>query len=206
MEISAMQLISQAGYVVKVVLAVLLFFSILSWTVIFYKWRYFSTADKESIKFIKIYNTKKDINEILEFSKKYSKSPLARLYSSIYSEGSYIEKEKLKRSIKRYCIIESANLEKYLHFLATTGSTTPFIGLFGTVWGIMNAFSGIGTTGSASLAVVAPGIAEALIATAMGLVAAIPAVIAYNYFLNKVNRMILTLEDFSEELIDYIVK
>ena len=92
--------------------------------------------------------------------------------------------------------------EKYLNFLATTGSTTPFIGLFGTVWGIMNAFRGIGLSGAASLAVVAPGIAEALIATAAGLLAAIPAVIAYNYYLSMAKRMIIEMEDFSEELLD----
>ena len=89
-------------------------------------------------------------------------------------------------------------------FLATTGSSTPFIGLFGTVWGIMNAFRNIGTTGSASLAVVAPGIAEALIATAMGLVAAIPAVIAYNYYLGVTRGIVVEMEDFSEEILDLV--
>jgi len=107
--------------------------------------------------------------------------------------------------LKRYGALESARLERFLNFLATTGTTTPFIGLFGTVWGIMNAFTGIGAAGSASLAVVAPGIAEALVTTAMGLAAAIPAVIAYNYYLSRVNRMIMTMEDFSEELVDYIL-
>jgi len=97
-------------------------------------------------------------------------------------------------------------LEKYLNFLATTGSTAPFIGLFGTVWGIMNAFHGIGSAGSASLAVVAPGIAEALIATAVGLAAAIPAVIAYNYYLSMSRKMIIEMEDFSEDLLELFTR
>jgi biopolymer transport protein TolQ len=123
----------------------------------------------------------------------------------VYSEKTYSDKQELRRMLKRYDALESARLERYLHFLATTGSTTPFIGLFGTVWGIMNAFTGIGTSGSASLAVVAPGIAEALVTTAMGLAAAIPAVIAYNYYLSRVNRIIISMEDYSEELVDYIL-
>ncbi len=93
---------------------------------------------------------------------------------------------------------------KYLTFLATTGSTAPFIGLFGTVWGIMDAFHGIGQTGSASLAVVAPGISEALIATAIGLAAAIPAVMGYNHFLNKVNVLIGEMDNFSQEFLNIV--
>jgi biopolymer transport protein TolQ len=133
-------------------------------------------------------------------------SPLANLFRSVYSEKTYTDRDELKRMLKRYSALESAKLERYLNFLATTGSSTPFIGLFGTVWGIMNSFRGIGAAGSASLAVVAPGIAEALIATAIGLAAAIPAVIAYNYYLSRANRMIIEMEDFSEELVDYILK
>ncbi|MEJ2254181.1 MAG: MotA/TolQ/ExbB proton channel family protein, partial [Nitrospirota bacterium] len=98
------------------------------------------------------------------------------------------------------------HLERYLGFLATTGSSTPFIGLFGTVWGIMDSFMGIGSQGAASLAVVAPGIAEALIATAMGLVAAIPAVIAYNYYLSRARHIIIEMEDFSEEILDLMAE
>ncbi len=112
----------------------------------------------------------------------------------------------MKRLLRRYETLESVKLEKYLNFLATTGSTAPFIGLFGTVWGIMNAFHGIGAAGSASLAVVAPGIAEALIATAVGLAAAIPAVIAYNYYLSMSRKMIIEMEDFSEDLLELFTK
>lgn len=206
MENSAIQLILQAGYVVKGVLVILLFFSIVSWTIIFFKWRHFSKADKETYNFFRIYASTHNPRDLFSAAKKFDLSPPARLFRAVYSEKTYTEKDELKRMLKRYDALESAKLERYLSFLATTGSTTPFIGLFGTVWGIMNAFRGIGTAGSASLAVVAPGIAEALIATAMGLAAAIPAVVAYNYYLSRANRMIIEMDDFSEELVDYILK
>jgi len=195
----------QAGLVVKGVLIILLFFSITSWTIIFYKWRLCSKADDESSSFMKIYNVTRNPKDLYSSAKKFELSPLARLFKSVYSEKTHTDKQELRRVLKRYGALESARLERFLNFLATTGTTTPFIGLFGTVWGIMNAFTGIGAAGSASLAVVAPGIAEALVTTAMGLAAAIPAVIAYNYYLSRVNRMIMTMEDFSEELVDYIL-
>ncbi|MDI6801600.1 MAG: protein TolQ [Thermodesulfovibrionales bacterium] len=206
MEHSAIQLILQAGYLVKAVFVILLFFSIVSWTIIFYKWRYFSRADKETNTFYRTYESTRDPKDLISLSKKYSVSPLANLFKSVYLEKTYSERDELKRMLKRYSALEAAKLERYLNFLATTGSTTPFIGLFGTVWGIMNSFRGIGGAGSASLAVVAPGIAEALIATAIGLAAAIPAVIAYNYYLSRANRMIIETEDFAEELVDYILR
>jgi biopolymer transport protein TolQ len=205
MEQSALQMMLQAGLVVKGVLIILLFFSITSWTIIFYKWRLCSKADDESSSFMKIYNVTRNPKDLYSSAKKFELSPLARLFKSVYSEKNHTDKQELRRVLKRYGALESARLERFLHFLATTGSTTPFIGLFGTVWGIMNAFTCIGAAGSASLAVVAPGIAEALVTTAMGLAAAIPAVIAYNYYLSRVNRMIITMEDFSEELVDYIL-
>ncbi len=206
MEHSIIQLILQAGYVVKAVFLVLLVFSIVSWTIIFYKWRLFSAADKESSNFIRIYSSTLDPKDLYISTKRFAISPLANLFRSVYSEKTYSDKDELKRMLKRYSALEASKLERYLNFLATTGSTTPFIGLFGTVWGIMNTFRGIGGAGSASLAIVAPGIAEALIATALGLVAAIPAVVAYNYYLSRANRMIVELEDFSEELVDYILR
>jgi biopolymer transport protein TolQ len=206
MEHSVIQLILQAGLIVKSVLAILLFFSIISWTIIFYKWRLFTKADKETSDFFRLFEATQSPKDLFSVSKKYTASPLSSLFRSVYAEKSYTEKDELRRMLRRYTALESAKLERYLNFLATTGSTAPFIGLFGTVWGIMNSFKGIGSAGSASLAVVAPGIAEALIATAIGLAAAIPAVIAYNYFLSRANRMIIELEDFSEELVDYILR
>ncbi len=206
MEHSAIQLILQAGYVVKAVLIILLFFSVVSWTIIFQKRRHFKNADKETYNFLRIYEAMQGPKDLFSSSKKFAVSPLSNLFRQVYSEKTYTERDELKRMLKRYTALEAAKLERYLNFLATTGSSTPFIGLFGTVWGIMNSFMGIGATGAASLAVVAPGIAEALIATAMGLAAAIPAVIAYNYYLSRANRMIIEMEDFSEELVDYILK
>ncbi|MCX8069593.1 MAG: protein TolQ [Thermodesulfovibrionales bacterium] len=206
MEHSVIQIILQAGYVVKAVLLILLFFSIVSWTIIIHKWLHFSKADKENYSFSRIFDTTNNPKDLFNSSKKFSISPLSNLFRSVYVEKTYTERDELKRMLRRYVALESSRLERYLNFLATTGSTTPFIGLFGTVWGIMHSFTNIGAAGSASLAVVAPGIAEALIATAVGLAAAIPAVIAYNYYLSRVNRMIVELEDFSEELVDYILK
>ena len=206
MQLSAIQLILQAGYVVKAILMILLFFSVVSWTIIFHKMRHFSGADKETHDFLRTYEASRSPKDLFAASKKYPLSPLALLFKSVYSEKTYTEREELKRMLRRYSTLEATRLQRYLNFLATTGSSTPFIGLFGTVWGIMNAFRGIGAAGSASLAVVAPGIAEALITTAFGLVAAIPAVIAYNYFLSRANRMIVEMEDFSEELVDYVLR
>lgn len=206
MEHTPIQLILQAGYVVKAVLIILFLFSVISWTIIFYKWRHFSKADKETYNFLRIYDTTQNPKDLFSPSKKFTISPLSRLFRAVYAEKTYTERPELERMLKRYSTLEAVKLERYLNFLATTGSTTPFIGLFGTVWGIMNAFRSIGSAGSASLAIVAPGIAEALITTAVGLVAAIPAVIAYNYFLSRANRMIIEVEDFSEELVDYIFK
>jgi biopolymer transport protein TolQ len=201
MENSAIHLILQAGLVVKAVLILLLFFSIVSWAIIFYKQRYFSRGNKETIHFLRSYRSAKDTRGLYETTKKLMISPIANVFKAVYLDEMH-RKTETKRLLRRYEALETAKLEKYLNFLATTGSTTPFIGLFGTVWGIMNSFRGIGASGAASLAVVAPGIAEALIATAAGLAAAIPAVIAYNYYLSMAKRMIIEMEDFSEELLD----
>ncbi len=202
---TAVEIILHAGIVVKGVMLILLFFSVISWAIILFKWRYFTKARKETTRFLRLFHDGRDGPVLFQASRTMLVSPMARLFTSVYSEGRK-GREEIKRALRRYAALESARLERYLNFLATTGSTTPFIGLFGTVWGIMNSFRGIGAAGSASLAVVAPGIAEALIATAMGLVAAIPAVIGYNYFLSLARRMIIEMEDFSEELRDYFLK
>lgn len=206
MKDSALQLILQAGLVVKGVLLILLFFSVFSWAIIFYKHRYLKTAEKESETFLRAYRTGKDIKSLFAVAKGLKLSPIANVFKSVYLEEGRVNREEVRRLLRRYEALEAAKLESYLTFLATTGSTTPFIGLFGTVWGIMNAFRGIGTAGSASLAVVAPGIAEALITTAAGLAAAIPAVVAYNYYLSRARRQIIDMEDFSEELLDLFTK
>jgi biopolymer transport protein TolQ len=206
MKDSALQLILQAGYIVKGVLLILLFFSVVSWAIIFFKHRYFSKARKETDHFLRAYRSGRDPKDLYQVTKNFVMSPIANVFKSVYSDEVHTSKSEVKRMLRRYEALESAKLEKYLNFLATTGSTTPFIGLFGTVWGIMNSFRGIGAAGAASLAIVAPGIAESLIATAAGLAAAIPAVIAYNYYLSVARRLIIEMEDFSEDLLDLFAK
>lgn len=203
---SALQLILQAGYVVKGILVILLFFSVFSWAIIFYKHRYLSKASKESDSFLRVFRTGRDIKGLYQTARSLALSPLANVFKSVYTEESRINRDEVKRLLRRYEALEVVKLQSYLNFLATTGSTTPFIGLFGTVWGIMDAFRGIGAAGSASLAVVAPGIAEALITTAAGLAAAIPGVVAYNYYLSRAKILIIEMEDFSEELFDLFSK
>jgi biopolymer transport protein TolQ len=203
---SAIQLILQAGWMVKGVMLVLLFFSVVSWAIIFYKQRYFSRANKESEQFLRAYRSSRDAKGIFQATRNFTLSPIANIFRAVYTDELHKDKSETKRLLRRYGALESAKLEKYLNFLATTGSTTPFIGLFGTVWGIMNSFMNIGSAGAASLAVVAPGIAESLIATAMGLIAAIPAVIAFNYYLSTARRIIIEMEDFSEELLDFFTQ
>ncbi len=202
MENSVLQLIFQAGYVVKGVLLLLLFFSVMSWAIIFFKQRYFLKAKKESELFLRAFRVNRNSKSLYQATKTLYLSPIVNVFKSVYTDHLNRDRSEIKRMLRRYETLESVKLEKYLSFLATTGSSTPFIGLFGTVWGIMNSFRGIGTAGSASLAVVAPGIAEALIATALGLAAAIPAVIAYNYYLSMSRTMIVEMEDFSEELLE----
>jgi biopolymer transport protein TolQ len=203
---SVIQLILNAGYIVKAVLLILMSFSIISWAIIFFKQRYFSSANKESDQFQRIYRSNRDSKSLFQATRSLTLSPIANVFRAVYTDEAKKDKNEIKRLLRRYETLESVKLEKYLNFLATTGSTAPFIGLFGTVWGIMNAFHGIGSAGSASLAVVAPGIAEALIATAVGLAAAIPAVIAYNYYLSMSRKMILEMEDFSEDLLELFSK
>ncbi len=201
---TALSLILGAGLVVKIVLLILLFFSIFSWAIIFYKFRFLSKVERESEEFHRAFLKSRDWDALYQSTKRLRLSPLSNLFRSVYSVEE-VDRDSIRRILKRIEALETARLERYLTFLATTGSTTPFIGLFGTVWGIMNSFMGIGRLGSASLAVVAPGIAEALIATAAGLVAAIPAVIAYNYYLSSTRRNIVMMEDFSQELINRLM-
>ncbi|HWR58439.1 MAG TPA: MotA/TolQ/ExbB proton channel family protein [Thermodesulfovibrionales bacterium] len=205
MQGSTLQLILHAGYVVKGVLVILLFFSVFSWAIIFYKHRYFSKASKESDAFLRTFRAGRDMKGLYSAARSMTLSPLASLFKSVYADESRKSREEVKRLLRRYEALEAAKLQSYLNFLATTGSTTPFIGLFGTVWGIMDAFTGIGSAGSASLAIVAPGIAEALVATAAGLAAAIPGVVAFNYYLSRAKLMIIEMEDFSEELFDFFL-
>ena len=212
-----MDLVMQAGPVVKLVLLILVYFSVVSWAIIFYKLRVIYKAMKASDRFQEFFWSKKRFDLIAQGMKPYDASPLTVLFREAYREMGAMQnplevgmsaemgrKDNVARALRRASTSETHRLEKFLTFLATTASAAPFIGLFGTVWGIMDAFIGIGQTGSASLAVVAPGISEALIATAIGLAAAIPAVIGYNHLLSKVNVLVGEMDSFSQEFLNIV--
>jgi len=208
-----LKLILQGSIVVQLVLLVLIFFSVFSWAVIFFKRNTLKAASSQSKKFLSIFKKSRDLLEVNKAAKKYKASPLAALFQAGYKDLSYHAKsnpnpeltsanlESLNRALLKASNKEISRLEHMMSFLATTGSVTPFIGLFGTVWGIMDAFIEIAKLKSAALVTVAPGIAEALIATALGLFAAIPAVIAYNYFLHRIKNVASEMEDFSIEFL-----
>ena len=208
-KIGFFSLLADAGPVVLFVLAVLLLFSVLSWTIIIMKAGSINSAMSESKDFLDYFFNVASIDKVFGETENYRKGSLARVFRAGYIEYRAVGdlkdsrqiEERISRAIRRETNEETKGLSRYVPFLATVGNTAPFIGLFGTVWGIMNSFMSIGVTQSASLATVAPGIAEALVATAAGLAAAIPAVIAYNYFTQKINTIEKDLEDFSGEFI-----
>ena len=208
-----LRLIIEANFVVQLVILVLIFFSIFSWAVIIFKRSMLKSAFSQSEKFLKVFQKSTNLSDVNKASRKYRGSPLAAIFQSGYKELAYLSKsnpglpltserlESVNRALVKASNHEISKLEKMMSFLATTGSVTPFIGLFGTVWGIMVAFQRIGIVRSAGLDIVAPGIAEALIATAAGLFAAIPAVIAYNHYLHRIKDLITEMEDFSFEFL-----
>jgi biopolymer transport protein TolQ len=205
-------LLSTASPIVKFILILLLIFSVVSWAIIIFKLFEYSKARKNSQKFIKYFRNTKNFSEIHKFAGIPRNNPLAQIFKHGYKEVSFqmgpsYSPDKLNPdSVHRALVIASSSeitrLEKLNGFLATTASVTPFIGLFGTVWGIMDSFIEIGKIGNANLATVAPGIAEALIATALGLFAAIPAVIFYNLLLNKLKVLISFMDDFIMEFLN----
>ncbi len=206
--------IQGAGPVVKGVMLILMAFSVLSWAIIISKFRQLRRARRENAEFFEGFWTAPDLRAAHRGSAHLKFSPAARmLRETLAGEATPSAAEakdrspeaqpraaSVRRGLRRSLAEESDRLSRSLSFLATCGSTAPFIGLFGTVWGIMTSFQSIGVKGSASLATVAPGIAEALIATAAGLAAAIPAVMAYNYFLGQVRRLESELGDFAADL------
>ncbi|HOJ51012.1 MAG TPA: protein TolQ [Syntrophales bacterium] len=214
---SALSMIFDAGPVVQVVLLILLFFSVVSWAIIFMKLFSFRRVAKENDAFFEGYLRAKKFTDVSAEAKKYDNSTAAEVFRNAYEELSRLSGrspgeavgdiraiDAIERAVGRTISTEAGKLGSFLPFLATTGNACPFIGLFGTVWGIMDTFRGIGLRGSANLAVVAPGISEALIATAMGLAAAIPAVIFFNYFTNRTKAFTLEMEAFASELINII--
>ncbi len=225
---SLFDMVMHAGFVVQLVLLLLLLFSVISWAIILMKYFNIRKVRNENDLFLNMYMKSSKLSELFPETKRFRNSTLAEVFRSGYSElvkitraargtaggkdaleasGPMLEIEgidNVERAMNRACGTETTKLESALGFLATTGSASPFIGLFGTVWGIMDTFKGIGARGSATLAIVAPGISEALIATAAGLAAAIPAVIFYNYYLNRVKGMTLEMDHFALELLNII--
>jgi biopolymer transport protein TolQ len=209
------QLLANTGLVAQVVLVILLAFSILSWAVIFKKRRGFKEARRASEEFLRIFRQSKKLSEIKAAATSLKSSPLVEVFLSGYREIEgqvyYTENpgkprirsiEAVHRALQIASSAELTRREQWLSFLATTGGVTPFIGLFGTVWGIIDAFRGLANATTASLHSVAPGISEALITTAAGLFAAIPAVIAYNYFLQRVKELGTLMDDFALEFLN----
>jgi len=218
------QMVFHAGPMVKFVLLLLFFFSLTSWTIIFMKLRLFKKFKDENERFLELFSSSREISKVYLQSKIFNFSPLAKIFRTGYAEfnrskmlqGNPDEDKGLQsqqqivdhvhRAAKKVLFAQSSRLEKGLTFLATTGNASPFIGLFGTVWGIMTSFRSIGMKGSASLAVVAPGIAEALIATAAGLAAAIPAVVAFNYFNNRMRTTKTEMGNFISDFVGSLDK
>jgi biopolymer transport protein TolQ len=222
-EHDVLSLIARSGPVAKVVLALLLVFSVVSWAITLYKLREFRKARVQSASFLDVFRKSSKFSEVQAVCRTLTESPLVGMFQAGYAEitaqvrpaaaalpkpGAEPTRPTLKslesvdRALLRASSIELGRLERRVGFLATTASISPFIGLFGTVWGIMTAFQSIGQTGSSNLAVVAPGIAEALIATAAGLFAAIPAVYAYNHFTHDVKMFASEMDDFALEFLN----
>jgi biopolymer transport protein TolQ len=209
------QLISNTGPVARFVLLLLLAFSVLSWAIIFRKFRVFRAAQRESLDFLQVFRQSKKLSEVRAFSRSLKESPLPEVfqagYREIESQATMTENpgkprirsvEAVRRALQIGASTELGRLEQWLVWLATTGAVTPFVGLFGTVWGIIDAFHGLATGSGATLHSVAPGIAEALITTAAGLFAAIPAVIAYNIFLQRIKEFGAQMDDFALEFLN----
>jgi biopolymer transport protein TolQ len=222
------QMVLHAGLMVKFVLLILLLFSVISWAIIFLKLRLLSKAREETEIFQEYFWEARDFKKIYRACEELTYSPVARLFRAGYAEFNRMRKiqassnsqmqpsnpgqeralrsqrammDNLERSLKKGTIDQMNRMERAVSFLATTGNTAPFIGLFGTVWGIMESFRGIGLKGAANLAVVAPGISEALIATAAGLAAAIPAVVAFNYFTNRISAIGAEMDIFTSDFL-----
>ena len=229
-QLDIVHMISNAGPMVQFVMLLLLFFSIMSWAIILIKYRYIRRAFRESAEFTEFFWKSRDLSNAFAKAKQLHGSPVARIFRIGYVElkktspgggqpsgqssqnsgesmpfdTRFVGTDNVKRALRRAINTEMTRMTQMVPFLATTGNTAPFIGLFGTVWGIMNSFSGIGQKGSASLAVVAPGISEALVSTAAGLAAAIPAVIAFNYFMNRIRIVETELHSFSADFLNII--
>ncbi|HKD08598.1 MAG TPA: MotA/TolQ/ExbB proton channel family protein [Bryobacteraceae bacterium] len=206
------ELISNGSVLSYVVLAILIVFSIYSWTVIFSKWSAFSAARKSDARFLRAFRKASGLEAVMVASEQFRPSPLVAVFDSGYEEvsrqvksrGSLGSREAITRSLQIGTNQQLSRLERNLGWLATTASVSPFIGLFGTVLGIIRAFQNLNGAGSSSLASVGPGIADALVATAAGLFAAIPAAMAYNHFGHSLKEIGTQMDDFSLEFLNLI--
>lgn len=209
-------LIYAAGPVAKAVVIILFIFSIISWTIMFFKWKQYKKVEKEGERFLKVIKEVDNFKKLITIYRENPENSFYRLVLATYKEISSRQKDNptvkpetiplIENVLKITISEESERLERRLSFLATTANTAPFIGLFGTVWGIMDSFREIGIRGTTSLAVVAPGISEALVATAIGLATAIPAVLAYNYFLGRLKSITSKMENASMHIINLLEK
>jgi len=215
-----LDLVRGSGLVVQAILYLLVLFSVVSWGIIAQKLRQIRRAKKESAKFVEIFWERRNLSSIHDASRELTASPVGQVFRSGYEELVRVSRSKkesapgdnmttelggvdnVTRAMKRATSMETTKLEKNCSFLATTASSAPFVGLFGTVWGIMDAFRGLSVTHSSSIQAVAPGIAEALIATAVGLAAAIPALMAYNYFVQQIKFLAVEMDNFSHEFLN----
>lgn len=204
------ELISQSTPLLIAVLVILVCFSLFSWTIIFSKWSAFSSARRADRRFLRAFRKANGLEAVMVASEQFRPSPLVAVFDFGYEEidrqvksrGRINNKTSLERALQLGISEELAKLERNMGWLATTASVTPFIGLFGTVLGIIRSFHDLGQQGSASLRAVAPGISEALFATAVGLAAAIPAAIFYNHFGNSIKEMGARMDDFSLEFLN----
>jgi biopolymer transport protein TolQ len=209
---SLWELVLAASPVAKVVLVLLLFASLMSWAVIFAKWSQFRHGGEANAAFLRAFRKAPGLEAVSVALEQFRASPLTGVFDfgyrevvrQIQSRGRIVNKNALERALQLGISEEVARLERRMSWLATTASVSPFVGLFGTVLGIIDAFQGLGTAGSASLRAVAPGISEALVATAAGLAAAIPAAVAYNAFGHAIKEFAARMDDFALEFLNLV--
>jgi biopolymer transport protein TolQ len=210
----------ESGWMGKVVMSLLLIFSVVSWAMILLKYQFLRRAEKESRSFLAAFRKTKNVQDLLKQADAKKFSPLATLFieghkeveaviksfpeGKIKDEDRPLVSQEIERALTTTAQDEIVYMERYLAFLGTTGTVGPLLGLFGTVWGIMDAFYGIGLKGSGDIGALAPGLAEALINTSGGLFVAIPAVIAYNYFSEKIKDLATRMDSFSIEFLSFI--
>jgi len=210
LQLSLWELVMGASLVSQAVLVLLFIASLMSWTVIFAKWSQFKSAAAANRSFLRAFRKSPNLDAVAVASEQFRKAPLTGVFDFGYQEvvrqfkakGEIANKTALERTLQLGISEEVTRLERSMSWLATTATVSPFVGLFGTVLGIIDAFQGLGAAGSASLRAVAPGISEALIATAAGLAAAIPAAIAYNVFGHSIRELAARMEDFSMEFLN----